>query len=189
LAHLFTQPSNLLVLDEPTNDLDVETLEVLEDRLLDYSGTLIAVSHDREFLDNVVTSIVVFEQDGRVREYIGGYRDWLRHGRSLAAVDGQGVKLNEPSVTVSGAGRQAAKPRLTYKLQRELDKLPGTISRLEGEVEVLRKEVAAPGFYDHPYDMTRPVLDRLQVTEAELEAVVERWAELEESGKAIKDAR
>lgn len=190
LAHLFTQPSNLLVLDEPTNDLDVETLEVLEDRLLDYSGTLIVVSHDREFLDNVVTSIVVFEQDGRVREYVGGYRDWLKHGRSLAAVDGQGVKLNEESsVTMSRADRQTAKPRLTYKLQRELDQLPETISRLEGEVEALRKQVAAPGFYDHPYDMTRPVLDRLQATEAELEAVVERWAELEESGNALKGAR
>jgi len=190
LAHLFTQPSNLLVLDEPTNDLDVETLEVLEDRLLDYSGTLIVVSHDREFLDNVVTSIVVFEQDGKVREYVGGYRDWLKHGRSLAAVDGQGVKLiEESSVTMSRADRQTTKPRLTYKLQRELDQLPETISRLEGEVEALRKQVAAPGFYDHPYDMTRPVLDQLQVTEAELEAVVERWAELEESGNALKGAR
>ena len=183
LARLFTQPSNFLVLDEPTNDLDVETLEVLEDRLLAYSGTLIVVSHDRAFLDNAVTSILVFEHDGQLHEYIGSYQDWLQRGRSLAALE-HAQTQDKPTTVRSHTPPPSS--RLTYKLQRELDSLPAMIERLEGEVSRLREAAADSEFYDKPYDDIRPVLDRLQEFEAQLDAAVERWAELEEMGNASK---
>ena len=178
LAKLFTRATNLLVLDEPTNDLDIETLEALEARLTEYDGTLIVVSHDREFLDNVVTSILVFEANGQLREYVGGYSDWARRGHQLAEMD-------DPA-GAAGQG-EAGKPRLakrrnklSYKDQRELDQLPGRIETLEAQVAALQAQVSAPDFYAGAHEQTRSVLDQVNSAEAELESTVERWAELEE---------
>src|SRR5690606_11585064 len=149
LARLFSLPVNLLVLDEPTNDLDVESLELLEQLLLDFDGTILLVSHDREFLDNVVTSSVVFEGDGKVREYVGGYSDWLRQrspSRQGATRSDKGVGKGEQGATPAAeAGKKPAK--LSYKLQRELDLLPGLIKKLEKVVAALNADIAADDFY------------------------------------------
>ncbi len=182
LAKLFTRPANLLVLDEPTNDLDVETLEALEARLAEYDGTLIVVSHDREFLDNVVTSILVFEADGGLREYIGSYSDWARRGHRLAEMD-------DPTEAGQDHGdkkRPTKRPtKLSYKDQRELDQLPGRIEDLEARVAGLQAQVNAPDFYAGPHAETRRVLDDIDSAQAELEAAVERWAELEETRESL----
>ena len=178
LAKLFTRPSNLLILDEPTSDLDVETLEVLEAQLADFPGTLIVVSHDREFLDNVVTSTLVFEDDGSIKHYPGGYSDWLRKGKALAAHD-------DPLAPTGGAASPAA-PRttrapnkLSYKLQRELASLPDRIEALEAAIEALQHTATAADFYQQPYTDVQPVLAALDHKNAELERAVERWGELE----------
>ncbi|MEL7450248.1 MAG: ATP-binding cassette domain-containing protein, partial [Pseudomonadota bacterium] len=183
LARLFARPSNLLVLDEPTNDLDVETLEVLEERLVNYTGTLLLVSHDRDFLDNVVTSSIVFESGGVVREYVGGYSDWLRHGKTLADVDRpepprSDARKPQPS---KPARQKKSSSKLTYKLQRELDALPGQIEALEQQIAELQAEVEAPGFYDGPYEAVQERLDRLTALNSELDQLTERWLELEDS--------
>ena len=176
LARLFTQPTNLLVLDEPTNDLDVETLEVLEDRLVEYRGTLIVVSHDRAFLDNVVTQVLVFE-NGSVRRYIGGYSDWARRGGRLTVRESPGAAAAQSRP--AAVKPQAASGKLSYKVQRELDLLPGRIEALETEVESLQARIGEPDFYTRPFPEVQPVLDQLAARQAELETAVERWAELE----------
>lgn len=177
LAKLFTRDANLLVLDEPTNDLDVETLEALEGRLSEYEGTLLVVSHDRYFLDAIVTSTLVFEQDGQVRRHAGGYADWLERHRALAVVD-------TPTVTSANATRterERATPRkLSYMLQRELDGLPAEIERLERRVAELRGTASEPSFYQRPQLEVQRVLAELQTAEHTLETAIERWAELEE---------
>jgi ATP-binding cassette subfamily F protein uup len=178
LAKLFTQPANLLVLDEPTNDLDIETLEVLEERLCEYGGTLIVVSHDREFLDNVVTSTIVFEEDGRIQEYVGGYSDWVRQGRQLAVTDNP-YEAEERKRRAAERRRQRPATKLSYKDQRELDALPVEIEELEAAVAGLQHTVADPGFYSQDGDTVKDTLQRLADTEAELERRVERWGELE----------
>jgi ATP-binding cassette subfamily F protein uup len=189
LARLFTRPSNLLVLDEPTNDLDVETLEVLEDRLSEYAGTLIVVSHDREFLDNVVTSILVFEDDGRVHEYIGGYSDWLRHGHRLAETENP-VEVMQSAEQAGQTERKTQPPRkLGYKQQRELEKLPQKIENLEKNIETLEKQTTSSDFYTQPYEQTQPVLDKLQQFHNELDKLTVRWLELEELQKNFRDAK
>jgi ATP-binding cassette subfamily F protein uup len=175
LARLFATPSNLLVMDEPTNDLDMETLELLEERLLDYPGTLLLVSHDRAFLDNVVTSTLVMEGDGRVGSYVGGYADWLRQ-RGPAEV--------EPKASPEPAKiAVAAKPRnkLSYKQQRELDALPGQIETLEGTIASLHEDMADPGFYKGDGEAVAAARRTLAAAEAELERCFERWAQLEAS--------
>ncbi len=185
LARLFTRPSNLLVLDEPTNDLDVETLEVLEDRLVEYQGTLIVVSHDREFLDNVITSTLVFEPGGKVRSYVGGFSDWSRRGRRLAEKDDPnpaGIGIQRTSD--KGADRTSAPPetssrKLSYKFQRELEKLPDRIESLESEIATLESQTAAPEFYTQTFEQVQPLLDKLRTKKDELELAVDRWAELE----------
>ena len=188
LAKLFTKACNLLVLDEPTNDLDIEMLEVLEEKLVQYDGSLIIVSHDREFLDNVVTSILVFEEDGSVSEYVGGYSDWLKHGKDLRVSDTPDFKTpkiasstTSPSNT-STASAPAAKPikKLSYKLQRELDGLPAKIEQIEAEVEKLQKALEDPAFYDKPFSETQPILESLTAHQQSLEAATERWIELDE---------
>ena len=186
LAHLFTQPANLLVLDEPTNDLDVETLEVLEARIAEYSGTLIVVSHDREFLDQVVNRILVFEADGEIREYVGGYSDWAGRGRQLATADGPSEKKARPSSTPESRPQRKSSSKLTYKLQHELDGLPGVIESLEAEVASLEAEIGTPDFYDRPFDETRPVLDAMLSKQTELDAAVDRWVYLEEEQSKLK---
>src|SRR5690606_33798530 len=136
LAKLFTRAANLLVLDEPTNDLDVETLEALEDRLAEYDGTLIVVSHDRHFLDAVVTSTLVFEANGRVVRHAGGYSDWLNRNEALATTDApRGARDDKPKAPPKPS---AAPRKLSYKLQRELDGLPDEVDRLEQEVAKLQ---------------------------------------------------
>lgn len=189
LAKLFTKACNLLVLDEPTNDLDIEMLEVLEEKLVQYDGSLIIVSHDREFLDNVVTSILVFEEDGSVSEYVGGYSDWLKHGKDLRVSDTPDFKTPKiasstasPSNTSSTASAPAAKPikKLSYKLQRELDSLPAKIEQIEAEVEKLQKALEDPAFYDKPFSETQPILESLTAHQQSLEAATERWIELDE---------
>jgi ATP-binding cassette subfamily F protein uup len=183
LARLFTRPSNLLVLDEPTNDLDVETLEVLEDRLAEYTGTLLLVSHDRMFVDSVVTSTLAFEEDGQVRRYPGGYTDWQRQGGKLAVMDFPGETLQPPGGGGRGgaakAGKQA-RTKLSYRDQRELDALPGQIETLEKEIKTLEKETTSPKFYNRPWHETVPILDSLKAKQAELDRVTARWLELEE---------
>ncbi len=178
LAKLFTRPANLLVLDEPTNDLDIETLEVLEEKLVEYQGTLIVVSHDRQFLDNVVTSTIVFEENGRIQEYVGGYSDWLRQGHTLTETDNP--LESDRAGTKRGDDRQRSKPtKLSYKDQRELDLLPDEIAELETKLESLQVTVAAPDFYKGERDLVQATLDELSSAETLLEQRIERWSELE----------
>jgi ATP-binding cassette subfamily F protein uup len=182
LAKLFTQPANFLVLDEPTNDLDVETLEALEARLTDFDGTLIVVSHDRYFLDAVVTATLVFEADGEVRRHAGGYSEWVDRHRSLAIFDG----LAKASDNERGEDRRKAPARkLSYILQRELDALPHEIEQLERTVKELRAATSDPAFYQQPRLEVQERLARLQGTEQRLESAVERWAELEALAETI----
>ncbi|ACO77632.1 ABC transporter, ATP binding component [Azotobacter vinelandii CA] len=191
LAKLFSKPANLLVLDEPTNDLDVETLELLEEVLLDFPGTVLMVSHDRAFLDNVVTSTLVFEGDGRVREYVGGYQDWLRQGGSprllgVGERPGQGEaprkQATAPAAEAETAGpSSASRKKLSYKLQRELEAIPGQIDALEAELAELQERIADPAFYQQPAAQTAPLLARLESLQQELDRLLERWAELEEA--------
>lgn len=188
LAKLFTRPANLLILDEPTNDLDMETLEVLEARLAEYNGTLIVVSHDREFLDNVVTSTIVFEEGGVLREYVGGYSDWLRHGRELAEVDRQAGSQQAGDRTQEAL--ETAQPKkLTYNEQRELDRLPESIATLEKRFEQLEEQLSASDFYSQDHNITKPVLDEFANVEAKLDAALERWSELEDRVREYRENR
>lgn len=179
LAKLFTQPCNLLVLDEPTNDLDVETLQALEARLKRFEGTLITVSHDRYFLDAVVNRMLVFEEDGRIVAHAGGYSDWVKRGRRLAVADDpRGVPKQ------AGADSNAQRPRtptkLSYKQQRELDKLPGKIEELEQLLAQTQAQVNAADFYTQDHTTVQNTLGEMKEIEQVLELAVNRWAELEE---------
>jgi ATP-binding cassette subfamily F protein uup len=178
LAKLFTRPANLLVLDEPTNDLDIETLEVLEQKLCEYTGTLIVVSHDREFLDNVVTSTIVFEEDGKIQEYVGGYTDWLRYGHNLAVTDNPYERERRKREQVERRKNRPAN-KLSYKDQRELDNLPTEIEQLEADIAVIQATVAEPDFYTRDSELVQQKLQELAAAEAQLEKRIERWAELE----------
>ena len=178
LAKLFTKPSNFLILDEPTNDLDVETLEVLEDRLVEYTGTLMVVSHDRYFLDSVVSSVLVFEPGGQVVRYAGGYSDWLARGRQLA-VDDAPTKAAEKKSKASLSNEKANPKKLSYKLQRELDQLPEKIESLESQVSKLTAVTNEAAFYDQAYDAIQPVLDELRDTQDQLDQALARWDELD----------
>jgi len=183
LAKLFSKPSNVLVLDEPTNDLDVETLEMLENLLMDYQGTLLVVSHDRSFLDNVVTSLLEFEGNGVISEHVGGYSDWYGRGHRLKdgediVIDQAQEKVVEQSTQAGSAPNKSAK-KLSYKLQRELDGLPAEIEKLEGILEALQGKVAAADFYSQDNDKVTETLAMVDQAQAELDAVEERWLELE----------
>lgn len=193
LARLFSKPANVLVLDEPTNDLDVETLELLEEVLGGFDGTVLLVSHDRAFLDNVVTSSLVFEGQGNVREYVGGYADWLRQGGRVESLAEWGSDVQSHTVeaipeaveqpvaaSATAAEPSTPKTKLSYKLQRELDALPALLERLEAELQAVQDQVNAPGFYLQSHEHTAPVLDALASKQAELDAALERWAELED---------
>jgi ATP-binding cassette subfamily F protein uup len=178
LARLFIQPANLLVMDEPTNDLDVETLELLEELLCNYDGTLILVSHDRTFLDNVVTSTLAFEGNGEVYEYVGGYEDWLRQSRKNKSQPGAKKQLNKEIKETKKDSTTKAK--LSYNDQRELDGLPKKIETLEAEQTKLQNDMAAEGFYKKEKSDVDKVLARLSELEKELETVYQRWEELSE---------
>jgi ATP-binding cassette subfamily F protein uup len=173
LARLFARPSNLLVMDEPTNDLDADTLDLLEEMVADYQGTLLLVSHDRAFLDNVVTSTLVFEGAGAVNEYVGGYSDWLRQARPQPkATQAAALKPAAPA----GAGKLK---RLSYREQRELAALPDTIQRLEAEERELQARVNDPQFFRRDADAAADALQRLTTLAAELESAYARWDALE----------
>ena len=178
LAKLFTRAANLLVLDEPTNDLDIETLEVLEQKLCEFTGTLIVVSHDREFLDNVVTSTVVFEEDGKVQEYVGGYSDWVRRGHELAVTDNPYEVERKRREAVERKKNKVA-TKLSYKNQRELDSLPAEIEQIESSIAALQDAIAAPDFYTQDAEQVQQKLQELSETESLLEQRIERWGELE----------
>ena len=191
LAKLFARANNLLVLDEPTNDLDIEMLEVLEQKLVEFQGTLIVVSHDRAFMDNVVTSTLVFEDHGDIIDYPGGFSDWEARGRALSVADAPGAEqqqtsspASEPASTPTPAPAAVAKiqqkKRLSYKLQRELEQLPEQIEALEQQVASLQEQTAAADFFQRPFEQTEPVLKALADTQAQLDEVTERWIELDE---------
>ena len=178
LARLFAQPSNLLVMDEPTNDLDVETLELLEELLGEYPGTLLLVSHDRDFLDNVVTSTLVMEGDGQIGDYVGGYSDWLRQRPSQPA--------EMPAAAKAGTSKAAAAPvvekrKLSYKDARELEQLPARIEKLETTVAELTQRMADPAFYQRDAAAITAHNTELAATQAQLDAAYARWSELEGS--------
>jgi len=180
LARLFASPSNVLVMDEPTNDLDIETLELLEERLLEYTGTLLLVSHDREFLNNVVTSTLVFEGGGQVKEYAGGYDDWLRQ-RMPEPLEPPSKKAPAKKAAAKLPDSPAAdRPaKLKYAEKKELETLPGRIEGLESQVAALHEEMAAPEFYQQDRPAIVRATEQLETLEAELAATYARWEELE----------
>ena len=163
-------------MDEPTNDLDIETLEVLEDKLLEYQGTLIIVTHDREFLDNVVSSILVFEDSGIIQNYAGGFSDWHRRGIQLAEMDNPDTKKPIGEKTEN---KKNTNKKLTYKLKFELNSLPEKIAVFEEKIEKLHEEVNADNFYSKPYTEQQPILDELSYNQSELDKAISRWDELE----------
>jgi len=175
LAKLFSKPANLLVMDEPTNDLDIDTLDLLEELLVDFTGTVLLVSHDRTFLDRVVTSSLVFEGEGRVNEYVGGYSEWLRQRRQENPV------LQEKSSPTAGEPpKKPARPaKLGYKDQRELDQLPQRIEQLEAEIEALHQQMADPVCYRQDNAKISEQKERLASLKAELEQAFSRWESLE----------
>jgi ATP-binding cassette subfamily F protein uup len=177
LARLFARPANVLVLDEPTNDLDIETLELLEDLIGEFPGTVLLVSHDRVFLDRIVTSTLAFEGNGRVQEYVGGYEDYMRQTGGVAERDPATIRP-EPPAPVRDDSRRPR--RLSYNERRELEALPGRIAALEAEQQRLHDESASPEFYKSAPDRIHDVLDRTRLVAEELERVLERWLELEE---------
>jgi len=178
LAKIFTRSANMIVLDEPTNDLDVETLELLEDLLADYEGTLLLVSHDRTFLDNVVTSTLVFEGRGKVGEYAGGYEDWERQRSSSLTMPPKRPRTS-PRVTFADGERANGTRKLSYKEQRELEALPAKIEALEAEQAQLHRMMAGAEFYRQPSDKIAATMERLQALTNELEACYARWESLE----------
>ena len=188
LAKLFTKAANLMVLDEPTNDLDMETLEVLEERLTEYNGTLIVVSHDRQFLDNVVTSTIVFEENAKVREYVGGYTDWLRQGHALAEVESP-VGGSDAGASPEEKGSVLKPKKLGYKEARELEQLPVQIESLETEISKLQLKIASPDFYAAGKDAVKPTLQKLDDRQRTLEQSVERWSDLEQKQEAYEASR
>ncbi|HUV23618.1 MAG TPA: ATP-binding cassette domain-containing protein [Gammaproteobacteria bacterium] len=169
LARLFTRSFNFLVMDEPTNDLDIETLELLEELLVEYSGTLLLVSHDREFIDNTVTSTLVFESPGEINEYVGGYQDWLRQRPDSDAVVEQAPASQKPP-------RASSKQR---SQQNELRTLPGKIEKLEGKIEAFQQRFAATDYYQQEAELIRAEQQQLQALESELAALYQRWEALE----------
>jgi ATP-binding cassette subfamily F protein uup len=186
LAKLMLKPSNLLVLDEPTNDLDVETLELLESLLVDYEGTVLLVSHDREFVDNVVTSSLVFEGNGIIKQFVGGYsdmRNWYDEKALSARKMNEGVAMRtknnverEKPVTSASTGSHK---KLSYKDNKELEDLPKKIEKMEEEQKGLQLQVSTSDFYQKAADVTQPVLDKLTTIEQLLSVAYKRWDELE----------
>jgi ABC transport system ATP-binding/permease protein len=173
LARLFAQPANLLILDEPTNDLDIETLEVLEDLLLDYEGTLLLVSHDRAFLNNLVTSTLILSGDGEVKEYVGGYDDWQKQ------IDSGPASKPPKSASAPSAEPKPAKRKLSYNDKRELEELPKRIEMLEAEQSQLTVQMEAPAFYQQESEKITAAVNRLEEIQKELSQAYQRWDELD----------
>ncbi|HEX5108974.1 MAG TPA: ATP-binding cassette domain-containing protein [Vicinamibacterales bacterium] len=181
LARLFARPANVLVLDEPTNDLDIETLELLEALIADFDGTVLLVTHDREFLDNVVTSTWAFEGSGRVVEYVGGWGDYVRQAPPRA--DETAPRRKSAAPTPPAPAGRVERRKKTFREEREYAALPAAIEKLEEEQRALQREVAGPDFYKAPADHIRQVLARIDAIGGELEAALSRWVELEEIGR------
>ena len=194
LARLFSKPANLLVLDEPTNDLDIETLELLEEILLSFDGTVLLVSHDREFMDNVVTSLLVVEGNGTISDHAGGYSEWLARGGRLqesvgepgtttVAAGAAATAAADAGTATASASGSAAQPRkkkkLSYKDQRELQALPALIESLEQRQQALEATMAEPDFYQGEHSRVQDVIAQLAAVNEEMEAAFERWAELD----------
>lgn len=178
LARLFAMPANLLILDEPTNDLDIETLEILEDLLLDYEGTLLLVSHDRAFLNNIVTSTLILDGSGDVKEFVGGYEDWQKQLDEVPA----SRSTPKPASTTQTESKSENKPtarKLSYNEKRELDELPQRIQKLEEEQHQLTVKMEAPAFYQQEGSLITQAVERLEQIQKELSQAYERWAELE----------
>ncbi|MCA9022852.1 MAG: ATP-binding cassette domain-containing protein, partial [Planctomycetaceae bacterium] len=176
LAKLFKRPTNLMVLDEPTNDLDAETLELLEELICNHPGTLLLVSHDRAFLNNVVTATLVFEEGGEVKEYAGGYDDYLLQSQTREKTETQQTETQvkpEPPV----AKPKAAK--LSFKEERELEEIPQRIENLEAEQGELQTNMAAPEFFKQSTEVIAEATNRVTAIQQELEYLLERWEELE----------
>jgi ATP-binding cassette subfamily F protein uup len=184
LAKIFTRPANVMVLDEPTNDLDVDTLELLEDLLADYEGTLLLVSHDRTFLDNVVTSTLVFEGNGKFGEYAGGYEDWERCRLSASGPGGDMPARAGAPVRIPGGEKPAERRRgLSYKEQRELDGLPARIEALEAEQAELHRLMGGADFYRQSGEKIAAAVERLNALQIELDICYERWQSLENGAR------
>jgi len=195
LARLFAKPANVLVLDEPTNDLDIETLELLEELIADFAGTVLVVSHDRVFLDNIVTSTLAFEGGGRVTDYVGGWQDYLRQSsaarastaaarpaakKSAEASPRSNRRTDEPAPSERGESKGR---RLSYNEQREFEALPGRLEALEEEHRLLKAQSESADFYKEPADRIRAVLERIDQLGSEIEAAIERWIAFEERTK------
>jgi ATP-binding cassette subfamily F protein uup len=169
-------------MDEPTNDLDLETLELLEEKLVEFGGTLLLVSHDRAFLDNVVTSIFVLDGTGEVEEFIGGYSDWLEYSKQLKQTQAQAKKTQDTAKKekpAASATAPAKKKKLSYKEQQELNNLPVQIEELENKQAALTEQTAAPDFYKQDKKTVAKTLDELNALEIKLEETYSRWNELE----------
>ncbi|MDN3697756.1 ABC transporter ATP-binding protein [Vibrio cortegadensis] len=182
LARIFLKSNNLLILDEPTNDLDIETLELLEDLLANYQGTLLLVSHDRQFVDNTVMTSWIFEGNGQVEEFVGGYHDAQQQrlqAQQYRVVEKSPKKQKVVEETPKTAPVKAKAKKLSYKLQRELELLPSRLEELETQIEALQSQVNDPNFFVQLAEQTQPILDKLSATEQELEVAFERWEELE----------
>jgi ATP-binding cassette subfamily F protein uup len=194
LARLFAKPSNLLVMDEPTNDLDAETLDLLEEMVAEYAGTLLLVSHDRAFLDNVVTSTLVFEGGGRVNEYVGGYSDWLRQRRAIAVAakappprSAQSQSQSTPSAARPPPARGSTGPKtrkLSYKDQRELDAMPAAIQLLEVEQAELTAAIGDPELFRRDPAAANAAVQRLQSVQQQMESAFARWEALESAASS-----
>ncbi len=181
LAKLFSKPANLIVLDEPTNDLDMETLELLEEILLDFSGTILLVSHDRSFLDNVVTSSIVLEGDGKVAEYVGGYQDWIdQGGRLVSFADKSKDSKSAPVVAATPAptAEKTKETKLSYKEQRELDQVTKDIEKFEQKMAELSDVIADGSFYSQPQNVIDKKLAEVAELQAKLDALYKKWEEL-----------
>lgn len=174
LARLFSRPANLLVLDEPTNDLDIETLELLEELLANYKGTLLLVSHDRTFIDNIVTSTLVFEGEGKITEYIGGYQDWLKQAKKTEM-----AKTLEKKAAPSEINKLKRAPKLSFRQQKELEEIPKQIERMETELLELQQSMSDPKFYQQSSIEITKTLDKIKQTEHALAEAYARWEELE----------
>jgi ATP-binding cassette subfamily F protein uup len=183
LAKLFLKPCNLLILDEPTNDLDIETLELLEELLAEYQGTLLLVSHDRRFIDNTVTHSWLFEGDGRITPYVGGFADVMATRQQQAAKVVTSASVTKNTLNTRDKEEKPAIPKktrkLSYKLQSELDGLPAQLEQLEANIDSIQSQINQPDFFSLPVERTKEILDALQQAEMNLEQAFARWEELE----------
>lgn len=176
LARLFSRPNNLLIMDEPTNDLDIETLELLEELLMNYQGTLLLVSHDREFLDNVVTSTLVFSGNGKIEEFVGGYQDWLQQKKALDVVLTAPQSIAPKKITEDKNNKTK---KLSYQEQQELKELPKHIEKLDVAITTLQQQIAAPEFYEKDSTVIAETMIKLNKLTTELEQAYQRWEQLE----------